>query len=168
MSLPAQLLEHAGTPAPMATRRFPTDIRVDALETVWAQEEHVECPVVHQFTPGLYSREFHAAAGTQIISKIHKTEHQYVISQGRALVWMDDERGWVELSAPYRGVTQPGTRRVLIVLEDLIWTTFHPTTLKTVEEIEAAIIQPHDPQEALRDFLVSITNHKGAPWLGQR
>ena len=100
----------------------------------------VECPVHHLFTPGLYSREFHAPAGSVVTSKIHKTEHQYIVSSGYAKVWIDGV-GWQEIRAPYRGITMPGTRRVLIVLEDLIWTTFHPTNLVDVDEIEREIIE---------------------------
>jgi len=99
--------------------------------------------VVHRFTPGLYIRECHMLAGHMVISKIHKTEHPFVISQGRCSVY--SENGGVEhLSAPHTGITQPGTRRVIAVHEDTIWTTFHPTEKTDPVEIERDIIEPHE------------------------
>lgn len=79
-------------------------------------------------------------------SKIHKTEHQYVVSLGHLKVWMQD-RGWVEIKAPYIGTTKPGARRALWMMEDTIWTTFHPTDLTNLKELEAMLIEPHDIPE---------------------
>lgn len=102
-----------------------------------------ECPVEHRFTPGLYSRTIYMGAGRLVASKIHRTEHQFVVSQGRLKVWTE-QAGWVEMQAPIVGITKPGTRRALLILEDTVWTTFHPTPLTNVAEIEAEIIEPHD------------------------
>ena len=99
-------------------------------------------PVTHHFTPGLYSREIFMPAGAVVVSKIHRTEHPFVVSKGRCLVYRNQNE-WDRIEAPYFGVTKPGTRRVLLILEDTIWTTFHPTELTDVAEIEAAIIEPH-------------------------
>ena len=64
---------------------------------------------------------------------------------------------WVELTAPYTGITKPGTRRVLYILEDCVWTTYHPyktikgtegaltesEQLKIIDKIENRIIEKH-------------------------
>lgn len=100
------------------------------------------CPLTHRFTPGLYTREIFMPAGTIITSKIHKTEHPFVVSKGR--LWVLVEGGeWEHIEAPHTGITRPGTRRLLFVEEDTIWTTFHPTPLTDLDAIEAAIIEPH-------------------------
>ncbi len=80
-------------------------------------------------------------AGSAYRSKIHKTEHQYVVSQGACFV---SENGGPKflLNAPYHGLTKPGTWRTLFIITDCLWTTFHPTDKSTVEEVEADIIQP--------------------------
>jgi hypothetical protein len=102
---------------------------INAIERKLAQDPIEPPPVRHVFTPGLYSREIRItpAPGTAIIctSAIHKFEHQYVISKGRCSVWQE-ETGWVHLQAPFHGVTEPGTRRILVVWEETVWTTFHP------------------------------------------
>lgn len=107
---------------------------------------------VHRFTPGLYVREIFMPKGVYVIGKQHKTEHPYVVSKGRAAVWTE-EQGVVEIKAPFCGITKPGTRRILYILEDCVWTTFHPTTETDLEKIEAAIIENVPPViEADRDI----------------
>jgi hypothetical protein len=98
-------------------------------------------PVVHRFTPGLYIREIFMPAGSVLTSKIHKTEHPFVISKGVVSVWTAEE-GTITLNAPYTGITKPGTRRVLFIHEDTIWTTFHVGEENNVEAIENRIIEP--------------------------
>jgi hypothetical protein len=100
-----------------------------------------EFPVVHRFTPGLYIREIFMPAGSLLTSKIHRTEHPFVISQGVVSVWTKEE-GTVTLRAPHTGITKPRTRRVLFVHEDTIWTTFHTGDETSAEEFESRIIEP--------------------------
>jgi hypothetical protein len=86
----------------------------------------VEMPLKHTFTPGMYARQIFMPKGTLVISRIHKTEHPYVVTEGRARVWTEDN-GVVDIKAPHFGVTKPGTCRVLYIVEDCTWTTFHAT-----------------------------------------
>lgn len=99
-------------------------------------------PLKHTFTSGLYSREILMPAGSIVTSKIHKTEHQFVVSQGSLWVYSDND-GPQYIQAPFHGVTRPGTRRLLVIETDTIWTTFHPTHLTDVEEIERTILEPY-------------------------
>ena len=99
-------------------------------------------PLTHTFTPGLYSRQIFMPAGSMLTSKIHKTEHQFIVSSGRVTVY--SESGSVEtLSAPHIGITKPGTRRFLLVHEDTTWTTFHanPKGISDWAEMEAELVE---------------------------
>lgn len=118
--------------------------RTDQLQLVMAQLPQTELPLVHRFTPGLYVREIFMPKGTVVISKIHKTEHPYVVSKGVVSVWIDGV-GVQKIVAPYTGITKPGTRRILYIHEDTVWTTFHPTDETDLARIEEAVIQKHDP-----------------------
>lgn len=111
------------------------------VEAVMADFEPAECPVVHRFTPGLYIRELHLPAGTLAVSMCHKIRHPFVISQGRIEVLSESE-GAVLYEAPFTGITEPGTQRMVRVLEDTIWTTFHATEETDVEKIAAEILTP--------------------------
>ena len=131
---------------------------VDNLEASMMQfpDELIDAPLVHKFTEGMYIREIFMPAGSLWTSKIHKTEHPYVVSYGKVAVSIDADE-WYEITAPYTGITTPGTRRVLFILEDCIWTTFHridgmkseyndlskEEIEKIVESIEDRILEPH-------------------------
>lgn len=101
----------------------------------------IDCPTFHHFIPGYYLREIHIPAGALIISKKHGTTHSFSISQGVVSVWQE-ETGWMTLHAPCSGITMAGTRRALIVHEDVVWTTAHPrrNDETTVDQIEERII----------------------------
>lgn len=120
------------------------DQRLDELEVAMLRDfPVVEMPVKHTFTPGLYSREIFMPAGTLLTSKTHRTEHQYVVISGRAAVAIEG-RGVEILEAGHVGITKAGTRRLLYILEDCRWITFHPILPEEHERldlIEARIIE---------------------------
>jgi hypothetical protein len=134
------------------------DSRIDELEATIIHEVDslIDAPLVHKFTDGMYIREIFMPAGSLWTSKIHKTEHPYVVSYGKVAVSIDADE-WYEITAPYTGITTPGTRRVLFILEDCIWTTFHridgmksefndlseEKIKEIVEGIEDKILEPH-------------------------
>ena len=133
------------------------DDRLDELEVAMLENfEPVHCLTTHKFTDGMYIREIFMPAGSLITSKIHKTEHPYIVSYGKVAVSIDGDE-WNEITAPYTGITIPGTRRVLYIIEDCIWTTFHriddmkseynnlndEEKEKIVEKIEENILEPH-------------------------
>lgn len=119
--------------------------RIDELEAAIVENfPLVELPLIHRFTEGLYVREIFMPAGSLVTSKIHNTQHQYFVLKGAVSVWID-EGVEVYIEAPYIGVTEPGTRRVLYVWEDCIWATSHPNPdNETVEQIEERILEKHD------------------------
>lgn len=112
---------------------------INNIEDEMMQHEQVDCPLQHFFTPGLYTRQIFIPKGTHIISKIHNTAHPYIISVGKVKVFTEEE-GTCILTAPHMGITKPLTRRVLIALEDTVWTTFHATDKTTVDEVEKDIM----------------------------
>jgi hypothetical protein len=110
-----------------------------------AKAPPVNLPLVHRFTPGMYVREVFMPAGVLVTTPIHLTEHPFTIIQGVVDVYQEGI-GVERLTAPYVGITKPGTRRLLLVREDTIWVTFHVTTLTDVKEIEDTITQvPSNP-----------------------
>lgn len=117
---------------------------IDEVEEFLAAYPAVDCPLRHSFTPGLYIREVIIPAGTWLTSKIHRTEHPFVISKGKISVWVNGEI--TVLEAPYQGITVPGTRRVLFAHEDTTWTTFHVNVEDEQDllKIEHRLIEPHD------------------------
>ncbi len=118
--------------------------RIDAVELALTEFEPVECPLTHVFTPGIYTRQIFMPAGSLITSKIHKTRHPFFVLQGKVSVYTEKD-GEIIIEAPYSGITEPGTRRVLFIWEDCIWTTVHANPdNETVEQIEDRIIEKYD------------------------
>ncbi len=123
--------------------------QIDALEAWLANQPRPSDQTIHTFTPGLYSRTFIMPAGAVYTSKIHKTEHQFVVSEGHVTVKDVLTGEWADIRAPHLGITKPGARRVLIVHEKTIWTTFHPTTETDLVRLEEQLIEPHEYTLAL-------------------
>jgi hypothetical protein len=134
---------------------------IDKVEAqMIAMDNPIECPLKHTFTKGLYSRMIFMPAGTLCSSKIHKTEHQFVVLKGKLEVSIDGGKSEL-IIAPYHGITQAGTRRLLFIHQDTVWVTFHATDimpeddseeaeLKAVKQIEYLILEKHE-NKFLRD-----------------
>lgn len=90
------------------------------------------------FTDGIYVRKLVMRAGTFVVAKRHAQEHVCIISQGRATVVT--EKGRQEIKAPMHFVSPAGTKRVVLVHEDMVWTTIHRTDKTDLKEIEDELI----------------------------
>jgi hypothetical protein len=112
--------------------------KVLEMELVMREKPQVECHVDHVFAPGLYARQIHMPAGALVVGKIHKHAHINTISKGKCLV--ATEFGFEELVAPHTFVSKPGTKRAVLVIEDTVWTTYHPTEETDMEKVENHVI----------------------------
>lgn len=95
-------------------------------------------PLRHIFAPNAYAREMTLPAGHWIIGKIHKHAHLNFVTKGRVAVVTED--GIMFINAPYTFVSSVGTKRLVMILEETIWTTVHITEKTDLEEIEEEVI----------------------------
>jgi len=95
-------------------------------------------PLRHIFAPGSYAREMTLPAGHWIIGKIHKHAHLNFITKGKVAVVTED--GLMTISAPYTFVSEVGTKRLVLIIEETIWTTVHVTDKTDLAEIEQEVI----------------------------
>jgi len=116
----------------------------DRLEAAMQGGPPMQCEVVHHFPDGFYVRECRFKAGTLGTSMIHNTTHAFVITRGKVKV-VSKKEGAVIYEGPHFGFTVPGTRRMLLALEDTVWLTFHanPDNGRDIEAIAARILAPH-------------------------
>lgn len=120
------------------------DDKIDALEAALFNEcELVNMPVKHTFVSGMYIREIFMPKGENgivnvVTSMVHNTEHPYFVMKGKVAVFSDNE-GEEIIEAPFMGITRKGTRRVLRIIEDVVWATVHRTDIKPENESEEAI-----------------------------
>ncbi|HQV55015.1 MAG TPA: hypothetical protein PLX17_05840 [Chitinophagaceae bacterium] len=106
---------------------------IDKLEVAMLNHEPIVCPVTHTFVPGMYIREIFMPKGKDgkdnwVTSRVHNTEHPYFIMKGRVAVYSEND-GVQFLQAGDKGITRPNTRRVLLILDDCVWITCHPTDI---------------------------------------
>ena len=136
------------------TKELSTREKIDLFEAALLTAPQVPYILNHVFTPGMYSRELYMLAGTMWTSEYHKTEHQYVVLEGCVSVFTEKD-GEVLITAPFKGVTKPGTKRVLFIHENTRWVTFHPTDVvpagdskedieEAVAKVKNAIIEEHE------------------------
>jgi len=122
---------------------------IDACEAdALARFPLVKYPIDHAFIPYpdgwyLYERTVHMAKGTLLTSATHAVEHFYNLSQGSFAV-IDTLGNKVVIKAPARGITKPDTRRLVYVLEDIIFTTYLMTKKTDPEEVVAATTRPNE------------------------
>lgn len=130
---------------------------IDKLEAeMFKSGNIIELPLVHRFTPNMYIREIFMPKGALVVSRVHKTEHPFTISKGSVLVRVN-ENEWMQYDAPYTGITKAGTRRVLYILEDCIWTTYHALDFITGEEQS---MSDHEKNIVGEDLLKILTENR--------
>ncbi len=114
--------------------------KIMALQDIMAQMPQLDAPVTHHFAPGNYAREIFLPKDMVVLGKIHNHAHINVISKGE--VHVVTEFGTERYKAPHTFVSEPGTKRCVIALEDTVWTTIHPTDETDLEKIEEQVIAP--------------------------
>ena len=98
----------------------------------------VDEPLKHTFLDNQYIRELFTPAGQLIVTKLHKTQHPFFLLQGE--ITIITEKGEEHISAPYYGITNIGTKRIIYTHTDCTLVTVHPTNKKDLDEIEKDII----------------------------
>lgn len=107
--------------------------KIDLIEKILMEDfDPIIFPLKHSFIPGFYVRTIFMPAGSMLTSQIHRTTHPYRISKGELIV--KNKGKAVHIVAPYSGMTEPGTRRVIKILKDTIWTSLHAMPGITGEE----------------------------------
>lgn len=135
-------------------KQFSIDEVFDMIHEELESRPQVIPPLKHTFTKGMYCRQIVMAAGLDIVSKWHDTEHQFVVLSGEVDVFNKLDGKWIPIKAPFHGITKPDTRRVLRTITDCVWMTFHPTDrfpkddsvealLEAVQQVEDDIIREY-------------------------
>ncbi len=102
------------------------DIREDGL------------PLTHTFSEGVYAREIFMPKGMIVVGHVHNTTHLNMVSSGSALVWIDGVIS--KIVAPFTFESNAGVRKVLYILEDMLWTTIHVTNERDITVLEDTLI----------------------------
>lgn len=95
-------------------------------------------------------RERLLPAETFHVTAIHKTRNPFFVTRGKFSI-STDGTNWQYFEAPYSGVTEPGTQRLICVFTDTVWTTVHanPDEERDVKKLEDRLARTPDLPPAL-------------------
>lgn len=129
------------------------EIRNAIHEVGLAMEDLPQCEqeLEHFYADGIYGRKWSCAKGNVVVTEIHTVQHISSLLKGKLVVASPD--GMQIMEAPQFFVTEPGTQRVILVVEDAVFTTVHanPTgeknpdilkkmfTVRTFDELPALV-----------------------------
>lgn len=144
MNLPAvmqRVVQFAGDLLP-GRKQARLNRDIERVEAELLQKPQIDFPLAHRFAPGVYVREILMYADTFVIGHAHRTEHFNIVLRGRALVSMDGQVE--EIVGPCVFVSKPGVRKVLRILEEMVWITVHPTDETDMQRLEQLLIVKSD------------------------
>ena len=92
-----------------------------------------EGAVTHNFADGQYIRQIVMPKDLLVSTKIHAKNHPFFIMKGEASIYSD--KGVERIKAPYHGITEAGTKRVLYIHEECTFITVHRTDCLDIDDI---------------------------------
>jgi hypothetical protein len=109
--------------------------------------------VINEFTNGVYMRRMDVIKGTLIVGAVHKEKHSWFLMRGVVSV------SYIE--APYYTLSDPGTQRVIEVVEDAIWVNIHsnPDNGQDIDIIEKRLFSFN-----MEEYKKHLNNKKEAIW----
>jgi len=128
--------------------------KILGMEAFMLEQEQVEIPVTHHFSKGIYAREITAPAGVIMTGMVHKHEHLNIMSKGEVSVLTED--GIKRFKAPCTFVSQPGTKRIGYVHEEMVWTTIHATNETDLEKLETELVTLSFEDVDMERFLIEL------------
>ncbi len=106
--------------------------------------------ISHNFADGQYIRTAVAPKNTLVSTKIHAKNHPFFLMKGDISIFGED--GVKRIKAPFHGITEAGTKRVLYVHEECTFITVHRTDCLTVDETVAEITFDDFSEVTLKGF----------------
>lgn len=129
---------------------------LDAAETELDKLPRVHIKTEHAFAFGFYIRKVTMPEGAIVSTKVHGVKSPFCVTKGVCVVKADGEDPQT-IEAPYVGITEPGTRRIICILEDTEWITFQPVSDVALEQLinnfEVQLMIPHEGKVPYADAL---------------
>lgn len=124
----------------MTPKASPMPDRVKRLREETAKLPQVELVTDHFYADKMYLRRVFRKKGTLICGKEHKKQHFYIVVTGHVQVTSD-----TDVKDYYAGdviVSQPGTQRAVLALEDSVCMTVHHSAKRNLDKLEAELVEP--------------------------
>ena len=100
----------------------------------------MEQHTTNHFAEGIYLRELFVPAGVVCTGKIHRTKHITIVASGTCRITTDD--GVKEITGPAVFVSEPGIKKAVYAVTDVVIMNPHPTESTDLKEIEQQFVAP--------------------------
>lgn len=111
------------------------------LQAAMVRMPQAEVETDHYFADGMYCRVVKHAKDVLIVGKVHRREHLFIVASGSVAIIQDGAERRI-YHAPTILVSQPGTKRAALALEDSVVVTVHRTDTTNLDEIESELTEP--------------------------
>ena len=101
-----------------------------------------ELPLEHFICNKTYVRQITLPKDMILTGKVHNFDHTSILSKGEVTIMTDE--GTVRIKAPATWMSKAGTKRLIYVHEDTIWSTIHQSENTLVEDLENEIVHESD------------------------
>lgn len=127
--------------------------RIEIFEAIISKHYPPIQQIIHPYhflQDTLYCRMIEFPAGMILTSRVHTQQHLGAMLKGRAMVLTNYEE-LHDVQAPNIYVCSPGTKRLIITLEDCVWMTVHKLSpaqyamgLEDINQIELLVTTNND------------------------
>lgn len=129
---------------------------LDQAEIAMDQFPRIEVRTEHAVAFGFYIRRVILPAPSVIATKVHGVRSPFVVSRGKCIVKSADGLESI-IIGPHTGITEPGTRRIIYVMEETEWTTFQPiadaSMHQLIDDFERQVMIPTEHHVEIADSL---------------
>jgi hypothetical protein len=101
-----------------------------------------ELPLEHFICNKTYVRQITLPKDIMLTGKVHNFDHTSILSKGEVTIMTDE--GVTRIKAPATWVSKAGTKRLIYVHEETIWSTIHQSENTTVEDLEKEMVHDSD------------------------
>jgi hypothetical protein len=101
-----------------------------------------ELPLEHFICNKTYTRQITLPKGMMLTGKVHNFDHTSILSQGEVTIMTSE--GTTRIKAPATWISKAGTKRLIYVHEDTIWSTIHQSEHTIIEDLENEIVHDSD------------------------
>jgi hypothetical protein len=136
----------------------------DLQNYLLSQDGHMESKdfdhmLKHTFSENSYAREMTIPPGIIIIGRVHRHSHLNIISRGKILVFTTEGKRVLDATKhPVTFSSFPGTKRVVLALEETIWTTIHITDEMDPDKIVELMTIPEEEVETMLKMSQCVDN----------
>jgi len=101
-----------------------------------------ELPLEHFICNKTYTRQISLPKDMILTGKVHNFDHTSILSKGEVTIMTSE--GTSRIKAPATWISKAGTKRLIYVHEDTIWSTIHQSENTLVKDLENELVHESD------------------------